>query len=439
LIDYSEDALASVTEDFGHVMRGVPAGVVRPRSAEEVVDVVNEAVKSGYRLTPRGLGHSAGGQALPAESVVVDLSALNAVCAINFEKQTVRCEGGAVLRDVVSATLRESLLPRTLTNLLDLTVGGLLSVGGIGPGSHAHGPLIANVASLDVVTGDGALRRCSRESNRELYDAVLGGIGRCGVVVAAELELRPLDPKIRTYYLLYDDVRRWMADQRMLARMGSVASLEGFCSPAAQGLRGIRGERKAFAHWFFSLQVSFEFDDAAPELPRNLQPYRVLHVEDDDAVYFPSRHDVRMEAIRRIGGWDRPHPYIGALIDAEALVAVLPDVLEALPLNEGHRGTFIVGSDRIPPFMALPETKDVVFFAVMFPQVLPQLLEDTLAASQRAADLLVGSGGKRYIADWLGDPERVDWRGHFESDYESWIKAKHTFDPHDIFGSVLLS
>jgi cytokinin dehydrogenase len=437
-IEHSTAALAAAAEDFGHVLRGSPIGIVRPRSVEDVVAVVAKARSDGSRLTLRGLGHSAGGQALPTESIVIDLTGMNAVDSVDAAGPTIRCEAGSLLRQVVAATNEQGLLPRTLTNLLDLTVGGLLSVGGIGPGAHRHGPVLANVARLTVVTGDGSVRQCSRTHNRDLHDAVLGGLGCCGVIVSAELELRPVQPHVRTYYLLYDDVRRWIDDQRTLARMEAVTAMEGFCSPSTQGLRGVAGRRIAFAEWFFPLQVSFEFDGTAPELPQVLRPYRVLHVEDDDIGHFPARHDLRIEAIRRIGGWERPHPYIGVLIDADALAEVLPEVLETLPLGEGHRGTFFVATNDVPPLMALPDSDNVVFFAVMYPQVLPQFLQDTLAASQRAADLLTDSGGKRYLADWLGQPRDFDWREHFGTRHEAWLRSKRTFDPHGVFRSLLL-
>jgi cytokinin dehydrogenase len=338
------------------------------------------------------------------------------------------------LREVAAAALEYRLLPCALTNVLDLTVGGLLSVGGIGPGSHRHGPLAANVASLEVVTGHGSLERCSRSENRNLYDAVLGGLGRCGAIVAAELELRPVRSRVRTYYLLYDDAEPWMADQRLLAGTTGVSSMEGFCSPSMQGLRGAGG----VAEWFFPLQVSLEFDDAAPELPTGLSPYRVVHVEDDEIGYFPARHDMRFETVHRLGAWERPHPYIGALIGAEALVDVLPAVLETLPLGEGHRGTFVVAADDVPPLMALPEAEAVVFISVIYPQVLPQFLDDTLLAFRRAGDLFVEAGGKRYAADWLGDAGEQDWHRHFGSHYERWVAAKRTLDPDGVLCSLLL-
>ena len=441
IVEDSADALAAVAEDFGHVLRGIPAGVVRPRSAAEVAEVVRDAVSSGSRLTLRGLGHSAGGQALPSHSVVVDMSGLDAVGAVDRERATIRCEPGALLRAVVAATLEYALLPRALTNLLDLSVGGLLSVGGIGPGSHRWGPVLSNAATLEVVTGDGSLRRCSPTSGRELYDAVLGGLGRCGAIVGAELRLRPVRPRVRTFYLLYDDLRRWIDDQRALAHSDGVSSMEGFCSASLQGLRGTGGRRAAFAQWFFPLQVSYEFDDAAPELPGQLSPYRVLGVEDDEIAYFPSRHDLRMQTIRRLGAWERAHPYIGALIGADELAAVLPAVLEALPLSlgHGHCGTFFAATEDVPPLMALPDADDVVFLAIMYPQVLPQFLDASLEAFGRIGQLLTNAGGKRYVADWLGDIGEHDWRRHFGAGHRQWLDGKRTFDPHGFFCSRLLA
>ena len=438
IVEQTDDALQSVAEDFGHVLRGSPAGRVRARSADEVAAAVAEAVASGSKLTLRGVGHSAGGQALPKESVVLDLSQMNGVGPVDRERRTIRCEPGALLRQVVAATLQHGLLPRALTNLLDLTVGGLLSVGGVGPGSHRHGPIARNVASLEVVTGDGSLHRCSRDVNRQLYDAVLAGLGRCGAIVAAELELRPVRSGVRTYYLLYDDAGRWIDDQRALARSAAVTSMESFCSPSMQGLRGAGGRRAPFAEWFFPVQVSLEFDEAAPELPSELSPYRVVHVEDDDIAYFPIRHDMRFEMVRRLGAWERQHPYIGAFIGAEAFVHVLPAVLDTLPPSEGHRGVFFVAADDVPPLMVLPDAEDVVFMSVIYPQVLPQFLDDTLAAFQRAGDLFVQAGGKRYVADWLGDMDEQDWREHFGHRYDGWVQAKRRFDPHGIFRSLLL-
>ncbi len=136
--------------------------------------------------------------------------------------------------------------------------------------------------------------------------------------------------------------------------------------------------------------------------------------------------------------WERAHPYIGAFIGVDALVQVLPAVLDTLPLGEGHRGIFFVATNGVPPLMALPEAEDVVFFSVIYPQIVPLFLDDTLAAFQCAGNLLVEGGGRRYVADWLGDRGEDDWREHFGSRYSRWVESKRRFDPHGVFRSVLL-
>jgi cytokinin dehydrogenase len=432
-------SIESASEDFGHVMRSTPLRVVAPASVDEVVSAVADAAAHGTRLTVRGLGHSCGGQALADRSAVLDTSQLSRVGEVDLARRTVRCEGGAGLREVVAETLRHGLLPRTLTNLLDLTIGGVLSVGGVGPGSHRYGPLVAEVAELEVVTGAGALRSCSPTSDRELYDAVLGGLGRCGVIVAAELELRRVRQHVRTYYLLYDGRRRWLADQVLLAADERVSAMEGFCSPSMQGLRGTGGKRANFAEWFHPVQVSLEYDDTPPDLPDGLSPYRIVHVEDDDVRHFPARHEARFEAVRRIGAWERAHPYLSAFITADALAEVLPDVLQRLPLGEAHRGTLFVRTDDLPPFLVVPDAGQVVFFNVIYPQILPAFLDDTLRAFAAASELLIDAGGKRYVADWLGEMDQSAWRRHFGPRYDAWLTAKQTFDPDDVFHSLLLS
>jgi FAD/FMN-containing dehydrogenase len=120
--------------------------------------------------------------------------------------------------------------------------------------------MVANVASMVVVTGEGEIRSCSRSEDRQLYDAVLCGLGRCGVIVSVNMEARAARPRVRTVYLLYDDHLRWLADQQALA--GSVHGMEGLCSPSAQGLRGTHGRLAAFATWFYPRRVCIEYDPA---------------------------------------------------------------------------------------------------------------------------------------------------------------------------------
>ena len=161
-IDRSDAALVAAAEDFGHVCRGTATGVLYAVSAEDIAEAVTTAASAGSAVTVRGTGHSAGGQAVPHDSMVFDLSRMNSVGDVDVEDMTVSCAAGATLRQLVEATLPLGLLPRPLTNLLDLSVGGVLGVGGgVGPSSHLFGAIASNVVEMTVVTGDGVEHRWS--------------------------------------------------------------------------------------------------------------------------------------------------------------------------------------------------------------------------------------------------------------------------------------
>jgi hypothetical protein len=49
---------------------------------------------------------------------------------------------------------------------------------------------------------------------------------------------------------------------------------------------------------------------------------------------------------------------------------------------------------------------------------LPTLLDASLEALGRIGRLLTDAGGKRYVADWLGDMTQADWRRHWGPEYD---------------------
>jgi hypothetical protein len=83
----------------------------------------------------------------------------------------------------------------------------------------------------------------------------------------------------------------------------------------------------------------------------------------------------------------------------------------------------------LPPVMALTAADDVVFFAIMYPQILPRFLDTSLEVFSRIAELLTGAGGKRYLADWHGTMTEQGWRRHRETRHDRRLKCKQTFDP----------
>jgi FAD/FMN-containing dehydrogenase len=108
-----------------------------------------------------------------------------------------------------------------------LTVGGTLSTGGLGGTTFAVGMQVDHVLELDVVTGRGDLVTCSPNRNKELFHAVLGGQGQCGIIVRAVIPLVPAPTHVKFYRLSYTNLEAFVNDQLLLARKRTFDHLYG--------------------------------------------------------------------------------------------------------------------------------------------------------------------------------------------------------------------
>ena len=133
-----------------------PVGVVLPRSAEDVVAVVETANRYSVSVLPRGGGTSLGGQTV-GESIVMDFSKyMNNIVEVNAEERWVRTQPGIVL-DVLNHRLRDTGLlfaPDPSTSNRG-NVGGALGNNSCGAHSVMWGKTVDNVRELDVVLSNG--------------------------------------------------------------------------------------------------------------------------------------------------------------------------------------------------------------------------------------------------------------------------------------------
>src|SRR5262249_39503511 len=122
-----------------------------------------------------------------------------------------------------------------LTDYLELTVGGTLSVGGLGGASHRCGAQVDQALELEVVAGTGEVVTCSLSRERELFEAALAGLGQCGIIARARLRLVPADTKARVFRLLYDTPGAMMHDAGLLVAEERCSHLAGYLVPGPYG------------------------------------------------------------------------------------------------------------------------------------------------------------------------------------------------------------
>src|SRR5215470_16978977 len=158
---FDEDARNIAGGDIGSGIRRPPIAVLRPQSVEDIVRIIAYANESGRKIAMRGQGHSLYGQAQVEGGILIESSTLNTVRPYGHDLLDV--QPGALWGQVAKVALDQSHTPPVLVDALMLSVGGTLSVGGIGETSYREGCQVDHVSELDVVTASGEHVTCSPE------------------------------------------------------------------------------------------------------------------------------------------------------------------------------------------------------------------------------------------------------------------------------------
>jgi len=166
-----------------------PALVAIPQSAADVVAIVAFARARGLRVAPQGTGHNASAIASLDRTVLVKTSALRDV-EIEPAARRARVGAGVLWAEVTGPASEHGLAPLAGSSP-DVGVVGYTLGGGLSWLSRRHGLAANSVLAIELVTADGRLVRCDRDTEPELFWALRGGGGSFGVVTAIEFVLYP--------------------------------------------------------------------------------------------------------------------------------------------------------------------------------------------------------------------------------------------------------
>ncbi|MEU9859924.1 FAD-binding protein [Streptomyces sp. NPDC047971] len=415
-------ALDAASTDFGRLVSRPPAAVLRPGSAEDVATMVRHCRERGLRVAGRGQGHSTNGQAQVPSGLVVDLGSLD---SIEIREDTAVVQAGARWSTLVQATLATGLTPPAFTDYLELSVGGTLSAGGLGGQISRHGTQADNVLELQVVTGEGELTTCSPTERPDLFRAVLGGLGQCGIITRATLSLVPAPRTVRHYVMFFGSVAALTEQQAGLIEDGRFDYLVGQALPTPDG-------------WTYMIEAAaydgVPADDA--RLTGDLR-HTSLDVQDVPYVDFVNRLAPAVEAFRSMGEWARPHPWYDSLLPASTVNAVVTETLAGL--KAGALGTSaVVLLYPVPtarcrtPLPVMPDEELVYLFSLL-KTASPgaDSAEEMVAANRRQYDATVAAGGCWYPIGSV-PLTRDDWVRHFGPFWPELEAARHRYDPDGI-------
>lgn len=416
-----ESTRRAYARDYGEIVHAYPRAILLPGSVDDIVELIRFARRNGLRIAVRGHGHQPFGQAQVRDGVIVDMRSLRAVHSVAHDHVDV--DAGADWRTVLTAALGHAGTPPVLPNYLGLTVGGTLSVGGIGVATLRYGPQVDHVRELQVVTGEGEVITCSDREHRNLFEAVLAGQGQCAIITRAVLRLVSARPMLREYVLNYAEPTTLLEDQRVI-QDGRFDGAVALILPSPQG-------------WSYSLQAIRQF--TPPDLPEDAELLIGLHY----IAGSEQRRDVSyLEYADARPPFDpaQSHTDLGLLIPGEAAARFIGSVLPRLTASDlgSAKAMRVFSWNRSLFTRALfrtPEAETCVYVGLLRAETTDRdAVARMLAGNRVLFEENRRLGGTLYAFCAL-ELTRDDWRQHYDQAWRTLLEAKRRYDPDNVFAS----
>ena len=240
----------------------VPATVVAPRTAEQVVAAVQRARDTGHTVKPIGASHSFTGIGA-TDGIRIDMSRMRGLVGADTARMRATVWGGTHLWEI--PTLLEPL-GLAMPNLGDIdkqTITGATQTGTHGTGG-GFGGISTGVVGAQIVTGTGEILHIDEHNNADLLPAVALGLGALGIVLTVTLQCVPR-------FLLHAEEAPAQLDEVLSNwedRVRSVDHFEFFWFPHTRSVRTKTNTRLPFDGPRRPLGIAARFLDE--ELANNL-------------------------------------------------------------------------------------------------------------------------------------------------------------------------
>ena len=182
-----EPQYARLVTGFNAAIAATPAAVVEAADAQDVVEAVRFAAATGRAVTVQATGH---GLADTMDGTLLVHTGRLDECVVHPDGWA-RVGAGVRWQQVLDAAAPYGLAP-LCGSAPGVGVVGYTTGGGLSPIGRTFGWASDRVRAVEIVTGDGVLRRVTATDEPDLFWGVRGGKSALGIVTALEFDLVPL-------------------------------------------------------------------------------------------------------------------------------------------------------------------------------------------------------------------------------------------------------
>lgn len=165
--------------------------IVRPRSSQEIAELMRLASSASMPVTPRAGGSTVFFNSVPTRGgMLIDLGLLAGVVDLDEANMLVTVRAGTTWEDLEkNLNVRGFACKSMPSSAPAATVGGWFAMMGYGIGSIKYGDLLSQIREAEVVMPDGEIRTVTADSTPPL-SWFAASEGTLGIVTALKMEIR---------------------------------------------------------------------------------------------------------------------------------------------------------------------------------------------------------------------------------------------------------
>jgi len=143
-------------------------------------------------VLPYGQGRSYGDSCLNDQGILLSTRFLDKFLVFDAERGLLRAEAGVTLEKILSVIVPEKWFLPVSPGTKFVSLGGAIANDVHGKNHHRAGTFGCHVTQFELLRSDGQKLLCSLDKNQEMFKATIGGLGLTGLILWAEIQLKPI-------------------------------------------------------------------------------------------------------------------------------------------------------------------------------------------------------------------------------------------------------
>lgn len=238
----------SYDTDWREIFHANSLAVVRPKTTEQVAEIVKLCNDYQIAIVPQGGNTSLVGGASPTpdkKQIVLSLNRMNKIRDINTIDYTMTVEAGLVLEEAQNIALKSDLyLPIMISSQGSAQIGGIIATNAGGNNTLRYGNTREFILGLEVVTAKGEILNILRHLRKDntgydLKQLFIGSEGTLGIITAAVIQLHAKPKSTEVALCALTDIHQALKLLRLFHNYNP-AALQAFEYISSTGMQLVR-------------------------------------------------------------------------------------------------------------------------------------------------------------------------------------------------------